>query len=243
MVSQWYRPRPQFLMVRPYLGLFCHRAAIPTPASGPWLGHHISHWKKNTGIFYLLSVCNSQPLHQDLDMVTVSAFHICVCSLLSVSLCFVLPACSVFRPQIHIDRMARLASDVDLRNHAVSHNPCVLWMVVPCRSRRPLSTGLCTLESNRRRRHGQFDILRPSLHCRSRAVQTFNVAGQSRNTQRLKGPETGACLEECVAQHEHTQSSTAKHKTPTCCESGIYRECPGSFKKLNAVRGMWTSVM
>ena len=128
MVSQWYHPRPQFLMVRPYLGLFCHRAAIPTPASGPWLGHHISHWK-NTGIFYFFTVCNSQPLHQDLDMVTVSAFHICVCSLLSVSLCFVLPACSVFRPQIHIDRMARLASDVDLRNHAVSHNPCVLWMV------------------------------------------------------------------------------------------------------------------
>ena len=143
MVSRWYHPRPQFLMVRPYLGLFCHRAAIPTPASGPWLGHHISHWK-NTGIFYFLSVCNSQPFHQDLDTVTVSAFHICVCSLLSVSLCFVLPACSLFRPQIHIGRMARLASDVDLRNHAVSHNPCVLCMVVRCRSRRPLSTGLCT---------------------------------------------------------------------------------------------------
>ena len=78
------------------------------------------------------------------------------------------------------------------------------------------------VNSKRRRRHGQFDILRPSLHCRSRAVQTFNVAGQSRNTQRLKGPETGAWLEECVAQHEHTQSSTAKHKTPTCCESAWY---------------------
>ena len=68
-------------------------------------------------------------------------------------------------------------------------------------------------ESKRRRRHEQFDILRPSLHCRSRAVQTFNVAGQSRNTQRLKGPETGAWLEECVAQHEHTQSSTTTQNT------------------------------
>ena len=54
-----------------------------------------------------------------------------------------------------------------------------------------------------------------------------------------KTERAGDCrLEECVAQHEHTQSSTAKHKTPTCCESGIYRERPGSFKKLNAVRGM-----
>ena len=77
-------------------------------------------------------------------------------------------------------------------------------------------------ESKRRRRHGQFDILRPSLHCRSRAVQTFNVAGQSRNTQRLKGPETGAWLEECVAQHEHTQSSTSTQNTNLLWECMVF---------------------
>ena len=237
MVSQWYRPRPQFLMVRPYLGLFCHRAAIPTPASGPWLGHHIGHWKKHWDILLLkclqFPTLASRPWHGH----CVCVPHLRVFSAVRVS---VFCPASVFSAQTPNTYWPH--GRLDIRNQAVSHNPCVLWMVVPCRSRRPLSTGRCTLESNRRRRHGQFDILRPSLHCRSRAVQTFNVDGQSRNTQRLKGPETGAWLEECVAQHEHTQSSTAKHKTPTCCESGIYRECPGSFKKLNAVRGMWTSV-